>query len=186
MGFGLSDNLTVSLGGLFIALVVGIAGTIFLFKQKVVFNEQNEETSIELPFFGKLKTNSPAMAALFISAALAAFVLYNWRQAPGLPELIPITTSVTIEAPEALTQPLLVLGVIPQSSMRVHTIGPADKSVSVTIPVLKGEHSYSGLAQLRADGLSAVMMGSAIPGDDGNLLFKAAFPRLDGPGGVEP
>jgi hypothetical protein len=55
------------------AIILGI-GCVSLLKQKVsATNEKGEEISVEVPFFGKLQTNFPAAAFVFIGAALAAF-----------------------------------------------------------------------------------------------------------------
>jgi hypothetical protein len=56
------------------ALVLALGG-VSLFVQKVykVDKETGEEVEIELPWFGKLKTNYPALAFAFIGAAMAIF-----------------------------------------------------------------------------------------------------------------
>jgi len=58
------------------ALILALGG-VSLFAQKVrkVDKETGEETIIELPFFGKLRTNYPALAFAFIGAAMAVFTL---------------------------------------------------------------------------------------------------------------
>lgn len=58
------------------ALILALGG-VSLFAQKVrkVDKESGEETIIELPFFGKLRTNYPALAFAFIGAAMAVFTL---------------------------------------------------------------------------------------------------------------
>ena len=54
-----------------------ILGGISLFVQKVykVGEDSQEKTVVELPFFGKLTTNYPAIAFAFIGAAIAVFAL---------------------------------------------------------------------------------------------------------------
>ena len=58
------------------ALILGLGG-VSLFTQKVskVDKESGEEIIVELPFFGKLRTNYPAFAFAFIGAAMAVFTL---------------------------------------------------------------------------------------------------------------
>ena len=58
------------------ALILALGG-VSLFTQKVrkVDKETGEETIIELPFFGKLRTNYPALAFAFIGAGMAVFTL---------------------------------------------------------------------------------------------------------------
>jgi len=56
------------------ALILALGG-ISLFTQKVykVDTETGQKVEIEIPFFGKLTTNYPALAFAFIGAAMAAF-----------------------------------------------------------------------------------------------------------------
>jgi len=60
------------LSGLIILL-----GGVALFLQKIyrIDSGTEEKTVIELPFFGKMSTNFPALAFVFIGAALAGYTL---------------------------------------------------------------------------------------------------------------
>ncbi len=58
-----------------LSAIILALGAVSLFTQKVstIDKETGAETTVELPFFGKLKTNIPALAFVFIGAGLAAF-----------------------------------------------------------------------------------------------------------------
>lgn len=55
-----------------------ITGVVFLFKEKKYFDTiKNEVISVEIPFFGKIKSNYPSVIIIFIAAAIA---FYTFRQ----------------------------------------------------------------------------------------------------------
>lgn len=65
-----------------ICMVIGglmILGSIFLvFKQKILVDrETGKETSVDLPFFGKLKTNYPGLVIFFLGCALVLFPAFK-------------------------------------------------------------------------------------------------------------
>jgi hypothetical protein len=157
---------------LLVSLLIGAGGIVFMFTQKIVVNEQNNKTEIDVPFFGKLQTNYPAIAAFFLAAVLAAYTTSIWKEDL---KRIPVTATVTLEPGEWPNSPQVLVGVIPGSALRLETVNNRGKSYEFEIPVLAGEFSYTGIAQVRAPGLAELAMGTFIPDTNGRLRFKAVL-----------
>lgn len=96
---------------LVISLGVAMGGVWALIRQKVIVNEQGEVTSVEIPFFGKLKTNYPSLVAIFFGIALAAFV---WQRVTVEKVTMPLRVKVTVEHDRVDARNDVFLGVIPQ------------------------------------------------------------------------
>jgi len=62
-----------------LSAMVFLLGVVSLFVQKIykVDEKTGEKTEIDLPFFGKLKTNYPALAFAFIGAAMATYTFHG-------------------------------------------------------------------------------------------------------------
>lgn len=57
-----------------IALVCVLGGIYALLRQQVVVDQNGQPSEIELPWFGKIKTNYPSLIAVGLGIALATFV----------------------------------------------------------------------------------------------------------------
>jgi len=58
-----------------------VLGFIALLKQRLYIDERTREpTAVELPLFGKLKTNYPALVFVFIGAGLAVYAIHESPQ----------------------------------------------------------------------------------------------------------
>ena len=55
-----------------------VLGFIALLKQRLYIDERTQEpTAVELPLFGKLKTNYPALVFVFLGAGLAFYAIHE-------------------------------------------------------------------------------------------------------------
>ncbi len=142
------QTLFIPLGVLVISLVICLAGIVFMFRSKVIVDQAGEVVNIDIPIFGKLKTNVPAIGALFIAAALAAFTLKYWKTPPNQSL---VTASVTLNRIGAVATPDIVVGIIPGEYIRYSSVPQAANSFSVDIPV-SDEGNYTGVAYFRSAG----------------------------------
>ena len=81
---------------LFIALVVCIGGVYALVKQKVIVNENNKIINIELPVIGKVKTNYPSVAAIFLGIAPAVIVAVQGPTSEPPDKEMPLVATIKI------------------------------------------------------------------------------------------
>lgn len=103
--------LVCAAGGV-LALLLSV---VFLFKQKTVVDQSGHVTEIEVPFFGKIKSNYPSVLIAFIGAALAAFTV---NRIQPIPEMTDFLAEVGMaEGAETNELPAFV-GVVPQSWFR--------------------------------------------------------------------
>ncbi len=103
----------IALFVLAIALTVCAGGLLILFHQKIIVNEQGEVTSVEIPLLGKLKTNYPSLAAIFIGVFLAAFVWNKWT-IELKSENMPLVAKINLEHASPNARKDVFVGVIPQ------------------------------------------------------------------------
>jgi hypothetical protein len=95
-----------------IGSVVTLVGSmVFLFKQKTIVNQNGEVTEVEVPFFGKVKSNYPSIVTGFLGAALAAFTIE--RVVPEVPRIGLSATVGLAQASNVSDLPVFV-GVVPQ------------------------------------------------------------------------
>jgi hypothetical protein len=158
-------------GGFVLSFVLAICGIVFLFKEKSVYDSAGKKIEIEVPLFGKLTTNFPAIGALVLATALAAFTLQiGFKQQP---DRFPIHASVNVDGLDPSTATDVIVGIIPGSYMFVNTLGRGSKNgVSRRIYVAGGEHSYTGVAFKRGTGRTVLEIGS-VTVEEGNHSFNA-------------
>lgn len=70
----MSETLILLALVLLIALVSVAGGLLALLKQQVVVDKDGKPSEINLPWFGKIKTNYPSLFAIALGIVLAAFV----------------------------------------------------------------------------------------------------------------
>lgn len=70
---------------LIIALASVVGGMVALLKQQVVVDENGNPSEIELPWFGKIRTNYPSLFAIALGIVLAGFVSMKLD-----PDVVPI------------------------------------------------------------------------------------------------
>ncbi len=107
----MTDSLLIAVLLLVISLAVCLGGIWALLRQKIIVSEQGEITSVEIPFFGKIKTNYPSLIAIFLGIALAAFV---WQRYTIEQEMMPLIAKITLQYPSSEIRKDVFLGIIPQ------------------------------------------------------------------------
>jgi len=116
-----------------------IAGIYFLKEQKFVKENGSEgSTEVELPFFGRLKTNYPSLITIFIGAALVIFPIYKWPSG-YVHEGLDIEGEILREGQGSHIG--TIVGVVPG---RYTT--STDSKGKFTLTVRAGESSYTGIA----------------------------------------
>lgn len=86
-------SFTIGLGVLFVGLVICVGSLYALISQKVIVNQEGQVTDIDIPFFGKMKTNVPSLVGIFIGAGLSFAVLMNWSAEP---DTLPLKTIIKL------------------------------------------------------------------------------------------
>ena len=84
---------------LVIALICVIGGIYALLRQQIVVDEHGQPSEIELPWFGKIKTNYPSLIAVGLGIALATFVASKLEPAPEIRNLPLVATLETDNLP---------------------------------------------------------------------------------------
>lgn len=105
------NSLIIALFILVICLVVTVGGVWALLRQKVVVDKIGNVTEIEIPFFGKLRTNYPSLVAIFMALGVSVFVLNRWTIEP---DMMPFITKVQLEHPVNTVRSEVFVGAIPQ------------------------------------------------------------------------
>ena len=117
------DNLVFLLAMLG-SVITLIGSMVFLFRQKTVVDQDGTVSEIDLPFFGRLKSNYPSILMGFIGAALAAFTL--GKVTPTIPTIDLYATVGIAQASNINDLPIFV-GVVPQSHFKSTTLGSNGK-----------------------------------------------------------
>ena len=152
------------------SVITLIGSMVFLFKQKTIVHE-NGRTEIEIPFFGRLKSNYPSVIMGFIGAALAAFTLERMEnRSPG----IDLSATVGVSAQAATNDLPVFVGVVPQEHFTSTTL---DASGQGTLSfIVDSSKAYNVVAlkpiEVTADGVRfASTHGPAII-EEGRLRFQ--------------
>ncbi len=91
-----------------------LGGVAFLFKQKVVVDAEGHVTEVEIPFFGKIRSNYPSVGIALIGAALSAYTLEQTSQTSPKVDFL-----AQVRSGEAQASPLpFHIGVVPQEYFR--------------------------------------------------------------------
>lgn len=109
----------ISYFGLLIALLATIGGLWALVKQQVVVDSKGHVSEIEIPLFGKLKTNYPSLVAIVAGMGLAAFIV---NRVPIALEKVPLSAKISLEGPQH--NKLLFVGAIPQRYLQATNLFP--------------------------------------------------------------
>lgn len=148
-----------------ISLVLAIGGVWALLKQKVVIDAEGQPSAIEIPLFGKLKTNTPALVACFLGAGLAAFTV---QRIPWEADKAPLRVRLT--AAPSLAQSPIIIGVIPQKYL-----APLDTSI------LSGsmEHDLNVDIASKGEKYNVVALQLLKTGPDGESIYRALFAQAE-------
>ena len=75
----MSDRLIVSTFIFVVALILAAGCLTWLFKQKTIVDQNGDVTEVEIPLFGKIRSNYPAAVIGFFSLVSIYFVYALWQ-----------------------------------------------------------------------------------------------------------
>ena len=141
----MSDDVVVALVLCALAAAAIVVALIFAVRQKVYYDKQkNSVTGIEVPLFGKLRTNTPAIALCFLGVVFGYFA-YDLTKG-RLPTLVKFQGKVTIHESSVNDVNAVLVGVTSGSWFQTATPNQAQKIIDVEIPVPDSWPSYSAYA----------------------------------------
>ena len=150
-------DILIGVGALLIALTIVVVGIVYLFKGKVIYNQKLEKVAVDLPFFGKIRTNVPAIAFCFIGAALTVYVLQWWGHKP---ETIDFVADVAVDQAHLQQAGVVVVGVTTSPWAQTETPPRPQGTFQVHIPVPKTWPTYTAYAFAHGvSGLRPVAIG---------------------------
>lgn len=169
-----------------IALVCVLGGIYALLKQQVVVDQNGQPSEIELPWFGKIKTNYPSLIAVGLGIALATFVASKLEPSVQVRNLPLIATLETDNLPASS---FVMVAAFPQRYLKGSTElfrngrGSIEMSVDEPGPYSVVAMTPTGFGD---DGrpIYTVTQGPAIPDSDGKLSFAGRLTR-NGAGGAQ-
>jgi len=118
-------------------LVLVLGGMYLLYAQRFV-RSLDGTIEMELPFIGRVKTNYPSLAAIFLGALLLLYPLNKWQ--PQTPT-VAVTGRITLPASDA--QRNVLVFVVPNENKTF-----TNDDGTYTVQVRAGEPSYTGIAYL--------------------------------------
>ena len=165
-----------------IALVCVLGGIYTLLRQQIVVDQNGQPSEIDLPWFGKIKTNYPSLVAVGLGIALATFVASKLDPAPEVQNLPLVATLETDDLPASS---FVMVAAFPQRYLKGSTELFRDGRGSIELSVEEpGPYSVVAMTPtgLGADGrpVYAVTQGPAIPDNQGRLLFVGRLLRNGG------
>ena len=142
--------------------------------QKVVVDDNGNVTEIEVPFFGKLKTNVPSLVSIFLGVALVAFIV---NKVTVTRDFIPLFATLSFEGAEY--SPDLFVGAIPNEYIRVGSAIEGTNSEFQINVDRSGEYSVVAMALVEVrDGrpIYDLVQGSAVRDADSKAMrFSGLF-----------
>ena len=157
---------------LLVALIIAGGGIAFLFKQKMVVDDKGNVTHVEIPLFGKIKSNYPSVGICLIGAGLA---VYTISRVDPPHDLIELDASFNIEEDAIFADVPLLLAAVPQGYF--HHANPGnersgslsfnvDSNSEYTVLVLK-------LTEITEGGVARYSMSQGTPKSfEGKLAFE--------------
>jgi len=148
------ERFVLSLIGMAAGILFGAGGLYLLLKQKFVTRPDTGLIEVEIPLFGRIRTNYPAALFIFFGAILIIYPLAQW---PRTLAKIPVEGTVIIQNRSSFDG--AVVGILPSSQMAI-TRTQGDYEVEV----LAGENSYTGIAYYTEAGKRYFYSGGVEPG----------------------
>src|SRR5262245_16613814 len=140
----MSEDLIVAL----ILCVLGagaiIIAAVFAFKQKVYYDPNNQVTEIEVPFMGKLKTNTPVIGLCFLGVVLGYFA-YDMMKS-RTPKLVKFEGEISVDRDSIANIDAVLVGITSGSWVHTSTPTGTTPSFAVAITVPNSWPSYSAYA----------------------------------------
>lgn len=140
----MSEDLISALALFALGAVAIAVGGVYVFRQKIYFDaDKRAVTEIDVPLFGKLKTNSPAIGMCFLGLILG-YLGYDLMKDRS-PTLVNFDGEVTLDGDNIGEIPVaIVVGVTSGSLLVTRTIPPSP--VKVIIPAPNSWQSYTAYA----------------------------------------
>lgn len=156
-------QLILGIGCMSVGAVLALGSLYLLLKQKPVVDQQGNVTEVDIPLFGKLRSNYPSLVAFFIAAFLVWFPVYVITKAP---RKIPVSGKITLPgngdaSVGIVAGPVVVLG----------------NDGKYKLDVLDGEQSYNGVAFYSIPGSPKQVYVATVEVKNGVGTFDATFGR---------
>ncbi|WJS83839.1 hypothetical protein [Paracoccus sp. TOH] len=184
----MSDTLLLLMLVLVIALVSVIGGIVALLKQQVILDKDGNPIEIELPWFGKIRTNYPSLFAIALGIVLAGFV--SAKLDPTV-EIRNMSLIATLETDDLPSGSYVMVAAFPQRYLRGSSELFRDGKGSIELSVDEpGPYSVVALSPTEFDGdgrpVYTVTQGPAtFDATSSRLLFTGRLTRSGDPGGME-
>ena len=131
----MSSHLILSVMCSFTGIVLCIGGLYLLSKKKVIVDSSGAPTDLEIPIFGRIKTNSPILVAIFLGALLVFLPFYT--SSASVPRFH-VKGTVKMKSKKSLGD--VLIGVLPNSHKTF-----TDNDGVFSLDVLDGETTYTGV-----------------------------------------
>lgn len=164
-------------------VLFGLVALVLLAKQRFVKGESAGSVEVELPVFGRIKSNYPALVVVFIGAFL---IVYPQSRQSAVasnscppPQPSPPIAQVTVKGKlqiEQASQPGIMVGIIPGS------LTPTDSEGEYSMSVNRVPGSYTAVAFVPASRFAPVLKMLTFTND--TAVFNYDF-TLRGPHGAE-
>jgi hypothetical protein len=130
-------RLVLSIGMMIGGLIFGTSGMYLLAKQKFVRGKDNA-TEVEIPIFGRIKTNYPSLVAVLLGTFL---LFYPLKVLPGAPPRLHVTGQVTQDGQKPTKEILVVL-----APAKYKNFTGSDGKISMDVDDVPGLGDYTGIA----------------------------------------
>ncbi|MDQ7775005.1 MAG: hypothetical protein Q4615_03385 [Paracoccus aminovorans] len=171
---------------LIIALASVLGGIIALLKQQVIVDKDGNPSEIELPWFGKIRTNYPSLFALALGIVLAGFV--SVRLDPDDKKIRNMPLIATLESDDLPSGSYVMVAAFPQryalASSELLKDGSGNIELSVDEP---GPYTVVALAPTNFEEgrlIYSVTQGPAeLDAEGDRLVFYGRLSKSGGAGG---
>jgi hypothetical protein len=157
-------RLVLSLGMMIGGLIFGIGGMYLLATQKFV-RGKNNATEVEIPLFGRIKTNYPSLVAVL----LGAFLLYTpLEKLPGQVPKLHIAGQVTQDGQSPKKEILVVL-----APAKYKNFTGSNGKIDMEVDNVPGQGDYTGIAYFADGNCKDVKFAEVSPTTSGKGEFNA-------------
>jgi hypothetical protein len=157
----------------FLGLCSISVAAVFAFKQKVYVDKSTDDkvTEIDVPLFGKLKTNSPAIALAFVGTVFGYFA-YDLMKKRN-PEEVPFQGEISVDKDSNSGVEVVMVGITSGSWIQPTTPNGSAESIPVTIKVPNTWPSYTAFAFAMGSAKTRpVLLGSSLENPTFKLSIK--------------
>ena len=157
----------------FLALCAICVGAILVFKQKVYVDTATDDkvTEIDVPLFGKLKTNTPAIALAFVGVIFGYFA-YDLMKKRN-PEEVRFEGEVSVDQGSHSGIEVVMVGITSGSWIQPTTPNGSGTGIPVIIKVPRNWPSYTAFAfAMGSAKVKPVLLGSSLENPTFKLSIK--------------